>query len=218
MPRALTRLAVLAVCLIPQGVVGAGPGPLALTVDAASSQVLIEVGKTGMLGFAGHAHEVAATDVRGRVTFDPADLSRTSIRLEFPAAALRLTGKDEPPADLVEVQNVMQSDRVLDAARCPTITFASRRVEVTPRGAGSADVVIDGDMTLRAVTHPMTIRAAVLLDGGGRMTARGSFVLKQTDFGMVPVTAMGGTIRVKDELEIRFVLRTRPSDESSLSR
>jgi polyisoprenoid-binding protein YceI len=218
MPRALNRLAVLAVCLIPQGVVGAGSGPMALTVDVSSSQILIEVGKTGMLGFAGHAHEVAATDVRGRITFDPADLSRTSIRLEFPAAALRLTGKDEPAADVVEVQKVMQSDRVLDAARYPTLTFASRRVDVTPRGAGSVDVVIDGDMTLHAVTHPVTIRASVLLDAGGRLTAQGSFVLKQTDFGMVPVTAMGGTIRVRDELDIRFVLRTRPSDELPLTR
>jgi hypothetical protein len=67
-------------------------------------------------------------------------------------------------------------------------------------------------MTLHATTRPMTIRASVTLDVGDRMTARGSFVLKQTDFGMVPVTAAGGTIRVKDELEIQFVMRTRPSD------
>ena len=218
MPRALNRLAVLAVCLIPQGGVGAGSGPMVLVIDAASSQILIEVGKTGMLGFAGHAHEVAATDVRGRVTFDSADVSRTSIQLEFPAAALRLTGKDEPAADVVEVQKVMQGERVLDVARFPTIAFASRRVTVTPRGAGSVEVVIDGDMTLHAVTRPMTVRATVLLDAGGRLTARGSLVLRQTDFGMVPVTAMGGTIRVKDELDIQFVLRTRPSDESSLPR
>jgi len=70
MPRALSRLVILAVCLIPQGVVGSGPGPMVLAVDAAASQTLIEVGKTGMLGFAGHAHEVAAADVHGRITFD----------------------------------------------------------------------------------------------------------------------------------------------------
>jgi hypothetical protein len=33
---------------------------------------------------------------------------------------------------------------------------------------------------------------------------------------MVPVTAAGGTIRVKDELDIQFVLRTRPSDDTRL--
>ena len=218
MPRVLSRLAVVAVCLIPQGVAGSGPGPMALVVDAATSQILIDVGKTGMLGFAGHAHEVAAGDVHGRITFDPADLQRTSIRLEFPAAALHVTGKDEPPADVIEVQKVMQGDRVLDVARFPTIVFVSRRVAITLQATGSADVVIDGDMTLHAVTRPMSVRASVLLDAGGRMTARGSFVLKQTDFGMVPVTAMGGTIRVKDELDIQFVFKTRPSDNTGSSR
>jgi hypothetical protein len=42
--------------------------------------------------------------------------------------------------------------------------------------------------------------------------------LKQTDFGMVPVTAAGGTIRVKDELDIQFVLRGSPSDETRTAR
>ena len=218
MPRVLSRLAVVAVCLIPQGVAESGAGPMVLAVDATTSQILIEVGKAGMLGFAGHAHEVAAGDVHGRITFDPADLQRTGIRLEFPAAALRVTGRDEPPADVIEVQKVMEGDRVLDVARFPTIVFASRRVAITLRAAGSADVLIDGDMTLHAVTRPMKIRASVLLDAGGRMTARGSFVLKQTEFGIVPVTAMGGAIRVKDELDIQFVFRTRPSDETGPSR
>ena len=213
MRRAMIRLAVVAVCLIPQGVAGLGHGPMVLAVDAATSQILIEVGKAGMFGFAGHAHEVSAADVRGRITFDPADLARTSIRLEFPAAALRVTGKDEPPADVVEVQKVMQSASVLDAARFPSIVFASRRVAIALQAAGSVDVVVEGDMTLHGVTRPMRIQASVLLDAGGRLTARGAFVLKQTDFGMVPVTAAGGAIRVKDELDIQFVLKTRPTDE-----
>jgi polyisoprenoid-binding protein YceI len=217
MRRVMSRLAVIAVVLIPQGVAGSGPGPMVLAVDAATSQILIQVGKAGMFGFAGHAHEVAATDVRGRITFDPADLARTGIRLEFPAAALRVTGKDEPPADVVEVQKVMQSASVLDAARFPAIVFTSRRVAIALQTAGSADVVVEGDMTLHGVTRPMQIRASVLLDAGGRLTARGSFVLKQSDFGMVPVTAAGGAIRVKDELDIQFVFRTRPSDESRSS-
>jgi len=212
MTRGVWRLMAVALCAMPQGLVASVDGPMVLTVDAAASQVLIEVGKTGMLGFAGHAHDVAAEDVHGRITFDPADLQRTSIRLEFPAAALRVTGKDEPPADVIEVQKVMQGDRVLDIARFPTIVFVSRRVAITLQATGSADVVVDGDLTLHAVTRPIRVRASVLLGAGGRMTARGSFVLKQTDFGMVPVTAMGGTIRVKDELDIQFVFRTRPSD------
>jgi polyisoprenoid-binding protein YceI len=214
MPRALVRIVTVAACVVPQIVVLCGRSPAVLAIDAAHSQILIEVGKAGMFGFAGHAHEVAATDVHGRVTLDPTDLQHASVWLEFPSAALRVTGKGESPADVADVQKVMAGDQVLDVTRFPTIVFSSRRVLVTARAAGTADVAIEGDMTLHGATRSMTIRASVVLDAGGRLTARGSFVLKQTDFGMVPVTAMGGTIRVKDELEVEFVLSTRPSDET----
>ncbi len=204
----------VALWLLAQAPVPTGSGPTALSVDGAGSQVLIQVGKAGVFGFAGHAHEVAATDVRGQVMFDPADLSRASVSLEFAAAALRVTGKDEPPADVGEVQRVMLSDQVLDVKRFPTIVFRSRRISLAARTNTAAGFLVEGDLTLHGTTRPITIRASATLETGGRLTARGSFVLKQSDFGMVPVTAAGGTIRVKDELDVQFVLRTRPSDET----
>lgn len=208
------RIVSIAAWLITQIAAQSWSGPTVLAIDAANSQVLIQVGKAGMFGFAGHAHEVAAPDVHGLVRFDPTDLPHASVSLEFAAAALRVTGIDEPPADVAEVQKVMQSERVLNVTRFPTIVFSSRRVSVTSRTAGAVSVVIEGDMTLHAITRPMTIGASVILGAGGRITARGSFVLKQSDFGLVPVTAAGGAIRVKDELDIQFVLRARPSDDT----
>jgi polyisoprenoid-binding protein YceI len=182
-----------------------------LAVDAANSQVVIQVGKAGVFGFAGHAHEVAAADVRGQVTVDLADLSRASVSLEFSAAALRVTGKGEPPADVDEVQRVMLSDRVLDVARFPTISFRSRRVSIAARHAAAADLLIEGDFTLHGTTRPMTVRVSAAFDDEGRLTARGSCSLLQSDFGMVPVTAAGGTVRTKNEIEVSFVIRARPA-------
>jgi polyisoprenoid-binding protein YceI len=208
----------IAVWLIAQAPAPTGSGPTALTVDAANSRVVIQVGKAGLFGFAGHAHEVAATDVHGRVMVDPADLPRASVSLEFSTAALRVTGKDEPPADVGEVQRIMLSEQVLDVKRFPTIVFRSRRVSLAARTASAADLLIEGDLTSYGTTRPMTIRTSTTFDAGGHITARGSFVFKQTDFGMVPVTAVGGTIRVKDELDIQFVLRARPSGDIRTAR
>jgi polyisoprenoid-binding protein YceI len=218
MVRGSMRIVSIVASVIIPSTAPSGNGPMELAIDAENSQVLIQVGKEGLFGFAGHAHEVAATAVHGRVTFDPSDLQHATVWLEFPAAALRVTGKAEPPDDVVEVQKVMLGERVLDVDRYPTIVFSSRRISVTARTAATADVVIDGDMTLHAVTRPMTVRASVTLDPGDRIAARGSFVLKQTDFGMVPVTAVGGTIRVRNELDIQFVLNTRPSDVTRTAR
>jgi len=204
----------LAVWLLVQSAAPAGQSPTALTIDANDSQVVILVGKAGMLSFAGHAHEVVAPAVHGRVTFDPMDWPHASVSLEFDAAALRVTGKGESASDVPAVQRAMLGDQVLDVTRFPKIAFESRRVSVALHGASAADVAIEGDMTLHGTSRPMTIRASATMDAAGRVTARGSFTLKQTDFGMVPVTAAGGTIRVKDVLDIQFVLKASPSHET----
>lgn len=208
----------IAAWLLAEALVRTGSGPTVLAVDAADSQVLIEVGKAGVFGFAGHAHQVSAADVHGQVTFDQADLSQSGVSLEFGAAALRVTGKDEPPADVSEVQRVMLSDRVLDVERFPAIIFRSRRVSVAARTATAADLLIEGDLTMHGTTRPLTIRASVSVDTGGRLTARGSCPLMQSDFGMLPVTAAGGTVRVRDEVVVQFVLRARPSSETPSAR
>jgi polyisoprenoid-binding protein YceI len=208
----------IAAWLLAQPPVQTGSGPTVLTVDAANSQVVIQVGKAGVFGFAGHAHEIAAGDVRGLVIFDQADLSGASVSLEFEAAGLRVSGKDEPPADVAEVQRVMLSDRVLDVQRFPAISFRSKRVSVSARTATAADLLIEGDLTLHGTTRPITVHASAAFDAGGRLTARGSCPLMQSDFGMVPVTAAGGAVRVRDEVDIQFVLRARPSDASRNTR
>jgi polyisoprenoid-binding protein YceI len=171
-----------------------------------------------MLSFAGHIHEVVAPAVRGRVTFDPTDWPHASVSLEFDAAALRVTGKGEAASDVPTVERTMLGEQVLDARRFPTIAFRSRRVSVAFSAAGVAALTIDGDMTLHGKTRPLTIRANATVDTSGRVTATGTFALKQTDFDMVPVTAAGGTIRVKDELDIQFVLKARPANDAASSR
>lgn len=185
-------------------------GPTVLTPDPAGSRLTVIVGKAGVLGFAGHIHEVTSSSVTGRIVANPADWRQASVSFELDASSLRVTGKDEPPADVPQVQRVMEGPEVLDVARFPRIAFRSRRVSVDLRGGASGDAVVDGEITLHGTTRPVTIRAAVSLDGGGRLTARGQFSLKQSDFGIRPVTAAGGTIRVKDELDIHFLLSAVP--------
>jgi polyisoprenoid-binding protein YceI len=186
--------------------------PIPLAVDNADSRVEIRVGKAGLLGFAGHPHEVLAPIASGRIAFDPATWERSSVVLAFDAASLRVTGKGEPAADVPEVQRVMLSERVLDAQRFPSIVFRSRRVAVTPRQAGAASIVIEGDLALRGTTRPVTVRGDATVDRSGVLTVRGGLTIRQTDFGIEPVVAAGGTVRVRDALEVQFALTARPED------
>jgi polyisoprenoid-binding protein YceI len=196
-------------CLTLAAGVPAGGALTRLDLAAAESHVLIGVGKAGLFGFAGHAHEVVAPEVSGNVTLDEADWSHSSVSLEFKSAALRVSGKGEPPADVPQVQQVMLGPRVLDAAHFPTVSFRSTRIAAGTISARGADLRIDGDLTLHGVTRPVTVPARVTLDGDGSLTARGTFTVKQTAFGIEPVTAGGGTVRVRDEVDVTFVLKAR---------
>jgi polyisoprenoid-binding protein YceI len=205
--------AVLAVTAAALLVLGAGAlatqaaAPLSIVAD--ESDVVISVGKAGVLGFAGHAHEVAAPRVRGTVVPDPSDWSRSSVSLDVDAAALRVTGAGEPAADVPEVQRVMLGDRVLDAGRFPTVSFRSSRVAVRSLSGTGADLQVEGEVTLHGIARPLAVPVHVSWDGPGALIARGAFSLKQSAFGIQPVTAAGGTVKVRDEVEIRFVLKAR---------
>jgi polyisoprenoid-binding protein YceI len=163
--------------------------------------VTVQVEKGGVFSFAGHEHEVVAPATDGQVTLDRADMTKSAVRLVFDAAAMKVTGKGEPADDVPEVQRVMLSDRVLDVQRYPTITFESRAIS---RASGSA-LRIDGDLTLHGMTKRISVPVQLQLEAD-RLTAQGKVEVRQTDFGMRPVTAAGGSVKVKDEVTVTFAI------------
>jgi polyisoprenoid-binding protein YceI len=182
--------------------------PEPFQIDPAASSITIRVAKTGLLSFAGHEHEVVAPAVTGTLALNRSTVDRSSVTLEFDAAALKVTGKGEPAADVPEVQRVMVSDRVLDVQRYPKITFRSLSVTLVERTGTRIRVRLNGELTLHGVTRPLTVPADVQLTDD-RLTADGQATLRQTDFGIQPVTAGAGTVKVRDQVDVSFKLVAR---------
>lgn len=174
-------------------------GPRTFTVETERSRALIEVGKTGAFSFAGHTHEVEAPLKSGVIHFDAEMPSRSDVRLEFNAAAMRVTGKGESADDAAKVQQTMLSEQVLDVKRFPAITFESTSV--------NARNDVTGTLTIHGVTKPVTAAVALKVDGA-TLTATGTFTIKQTDFGITPIS-IGGVVKVKDELTLTFTIAAR---------
>ena len=179
----------------------AAQGPEQLAIDSARTTITLHVGRAGVLGFAGHDHEIAVPAVQGQVTLDRSDVTRSTMTATFDAAALKVSGRGEPPADVPEVQRVMLSDKVLDVQRYPTITFQSRQVSVTGAPGDHMTLRIAGDLTLHGVTRPLTVPVTVDLTADG-LRANGKATVRQSLFGIKPVNAGAGTVRVKDEVEV----------------
>ena len=178
-------------------------------VDAERSLVTIAVGKSGLLSFAGHRHEVVAPSVTGEVIANPDDLAGSSVVLSFEASALRVTGKGEPPEDVPKVQANMVGPKVLDALRFPIVSFRSVGVSGRVAGAEAWDLAVEGDFGLHGVSKrlKLPLRAEI---GGDTLTVSGTAVLRQTDFGIKPMS-VAGVVNVKDELVVsyRIVARAR---------
>jgi polyisoprenoid-binding protein YceI len=173
-------------------------------VESSRSSVVINVGKSGLMSFAGHEHVVRTSQVEGEVLAVAEDLARSTVRLSFAAAALKVQEQGEPAGDAPKVEAAMLGPKVLDVARFPTIQFASTSVSGRPSGPGTYDLEVAGDLTLHGVTRRVTLPLRVVLQGES-LTATGRLSVRQTDYGISPVS-VAGVVKVKDALAIDYQL------------
>jgi polyisoprenoid-binding protein YceI len=94
----------------------------------------------------------------------------------------------------------MLGPEVLDGRRYPTISLAT----VSIRQDGSGRLLVTGDLTLHGRTQRISAPVKFRREPAGAYVFEGDFKTRQTDFGIKPETVAGGTVKVKDEVEIRF--------------
>lgn len=157
-------------------------------IDVERSTLRIHVGKSGLFSVAGHEHWVTAPIAQGGL--EEAEPSHIWFRID--AAKLTVENdKDLSPAQQAEVQRTMQT-KVLDSEHYPEINFRSTSIERASDGSW----LVKGDLSLHGQTHPVSTVV--------HRPYVGHCQIKQTAFGIHPVTVAGGTVRVKDELQIEF--------------
>jgi len=116
------------------------------------------------------------------------------------ARALRVLDSDVSDKDRAEIQSTMLGSKVLDSSRFHEIRFHSTEVRRTSENRWT----VQGDLTLHGQTHPVKVDVE---RQDGRY--RGSGRLRQSEFGITPVTVAGGTIKVKDEVRVEFEIGGR---------
>lgn len=159
-------------------------------IDTEHSKITIAVYKSGLFSGFAHDHQIAAPLSSG--TLDP---TARIVELRFDARKMKVLDPGVSDSDRVQVQKTMLSDEVLDAQRFPDITFTSRRVT----DSGAEAYVVEGELMLHGVSRHVTVPVALKDD-----RYIGSVKLKQTDFGIKPVKIFGGTVKVKDVIQIAF--------------
>jgi hypothetical protein len=164
-------------------------------IDVQRSVITIHVGKTGILSAAGHDHFINAPISSGLIRESPP-------HVEFTVETTKMMVKPDPQVDAktqAQIQKDME-EMTLETAKFPTIAFRSSRIEKLADGQWK----VEGDLSLHGVTRPVHL---IVKRTGDAYTAH--TLLKQTDFGIKPVSVGGGVIKVKNDVDIDFQIFLR---------
>ncbi len=173
-------------------------------VESKLSRVYIRVDSATRLG---HPHGVQGNlgpstvtlGGTGQLVFD-----MTSFVADTPEAR-QYVGLEGRFADAQKVTANMLGESVLNVAQHPRAVFAI--ASVTPLDGQAPGLPgryqLTGQFTLRGSTQPLQLTASVEpTDRPGVLRMRGQFAILQSRFGIQPFSAVGGLVRVADELKI----------------
>jgi polyisoprenoid-binding protein YceI len=180
-------------------------------VDPVISRFIVRAFATGLLSVFGHDPIIAIRSVTGEAQFNPDALQQSSLHLVIRADSLSVTN-NLSDKDRREIEREMR-ESVLETAKFPQIVYDCERVLVRSGSDGNYDVTLQGNLSLHGVTRPQAITARLNLSGD-MLRSFGEFRLRQSEYSIRPVSAVGGGLKVKDELQFSFDIVARRQSRS----
>jgi polyisoprenoid-binding protein YceI len=164
-------------------------------IDTDRSTLTVFVYKSGLFSAFADDHVIRAPIASGSVSADAPLGVEVSVR----SGNLEVLDPRMAAGKRADVQAAMVSPAVLDVGQYPDIVFTSTAIE----SAGTNRWTVTGRLTIHGVTRPTTF-SVEQRDGHYRGTA----LLKQSNFGIKPISIVGGTVKVKDEVKVEFDIVT----------
>lgn len=167
---------------------------------------------TGLLSAFGHNPTIAIRDFEGEVLFSPEVLPQAKLHLIIFAASLAVENQISDK-DRREMERQMQ-EQVLEISRFPQIIYECFSVSGSQKDQDRYTVMLNGKLTLHGVTRIQPVEAQVSTPGN-MLRASGEFAIRQSDYGIKLVTALGGALKLKDDLKLVFDLAARKQAAAS---
>jgi polyisoprenoid-binding protein YceI len=176
-------------------------------IDAKASTFRVRAFATGMLSAFGHNPTISIPDIEGEIQFAPDSPEDASLRIVVQAASLAVAD-DISSKDRQEIERRMHGE-VLETESYPEIIYeCSRAASVQKLSESFYAVSLNGELTLHGVTRVQPVLARVTVKADS-VRAAGEFALRQSDYQITPVSAAGGTVKLKDELKLSFDISAR---------
>jgi polyisoprenoid-binding protein YceI len=175
--------------------------------DPSQGRFTVQAIATGLLSFLGHSPTFAVRDFAGTVSINGSP--ERGLQLEATVRVSGLTVIDEvKPADRQEIEAMMHRD-MRDTAKYPEVVYRASAAAAEAVAQGRYRLRINGRLSLHGVPREHEVGAELLVFGDG-VRMRGASALRLSDCRIKPVSAVGGTIRQKDELQVAFDIAGLP--------
>jgi|SRR5579863_6162390 len=183
-----------------------GLEPVKYTIDPGGSRFTVQAFATGLLSAFGHNPTIGMRDYDGEIQFVPGTYDKAFVRVNVRTNAMEVT--DEMKGDDRKKLEQAMYEQVLESATYPTATFESKQVTVQNLGGDLLSAHVGGDLSFHGGTQSLSLDAR-LTNMGSMMRISGDFTLRQSDYGIKPVSFAGGALKLKDELKFHFELVAR---------
>ena len=175
-------------------------------VEGKRSKFTARTFATGLLSAFGHDPTIAIPDFDGDALINPSAIEESTLRIVIHAASLGVTD-DVSDKDRAEINRKMH-DEVLESGGYSEIVYECSKLSASKTGEGQYWVALNGALSLHGVTRTQPVSARVTVNGD-TLHAVGEFSVLQSDYDIKPVSAAGGTVRLKDEIKLTFDITAR---------
>jgi polyisoprenoid-binding protein YceI len=175
--------------------------------DPTQGRFTVQAFATGLLSALGHSPTFAVRDYSGEVRFVGGEIQGTELDLTVNAESLVLEDRVSA-SDLGEIEDRMRRD-VLETRAYREITFHGAHLAHEPIAPGRVRLRLGGPLSLHGATFPHQVDLELFIFSDG-VRLRGDCPLRLSDYGIKPVTALGGAIKLKDDLRLTFDIVALP--------
>lgn len=188
-----------------------GVAPVVFIIDKSFSRFTVQAFATGLLSSFGHNPTIGIRDYEGVIRFTPETFASASVRMSLKTAALDVLDEMKS-SDRKQLEQAMY-EQVLDIDHFPTAVYESSDVRVEKPANGPLLARVNGALSFHGVTQNQPLEARIV-EMGSMLRISGEFGIRQSDFGIKPVSFAGGALRLKDELKFKFELVARRQNEA----
>lgn len=191
----------------PSSFYGSVPNEDSFRVVPSRSKLTIKVFRAGALATLGHNHVIVSHELDGFVYLAD-DMSKARADLFVPvtsfviddAAERAAAGADfttQPsPSDIEGTRANMSGPKLLDAQQWPFVV-----VHVAPMHVGTDSTQVQLSITVRDETATVPVDARWKRTGN-ELTIESAFKIDHATLGLTPFSALGGALRVADQIDI----------------